>query len=378
MICALSHYPLDFSGGGSVRAINIWKILAEIYGENVVAFTLASDSEQIIWEGICERHIKKPFFLRRVSGGYLCAFPSLISRKLSSAKIFEEHPNVIILEGPYMGYAVLRTMGLPKSSLIIYDAQNVEANYHREYFYHNPLKKAFLKKIESIERYVMKKSHYIFSTSGAESQFFQDRYDVNAENIIVVPNGVDTSAIMPLEADEKVYQRAKYEINRPLAIFMGSGIKANTTAGRWISDYLAASMPEVTFFIVGNVCNDLRSTQSNVKLLGRLTNSEKNKILQIADVALNPVQFGAGTNVKMLEYLSAGLPIVSTDTGTRGLNLENGEDVVISDLAGFKGHIYKICHDDSLRNRLQRNSRRTAQLYDWKNIAFTVKNRLTK
>ena len=132
-----------------------------------------------------------------------------------------------------------------------------------------------------------------------------------------MPNGVDTSSIRPLGSDEKKVLRTKLSINNPVALFMGSRVKANFVVAKWISEHLAEKMPEVTFFIIGTVCNELQTTLSNVKLLGGLADSEKIKMLQIADCAINPVQFGAGTNIKMLEYLSAALPIVSTNIGTR-------------------------------------------------------------
>ncbi len=37
-----------------------------------------------------------------------------------------------------------------------------------------------------------------------------------------------------------------------------------------------------------------------------------------ADVAVNPVAFGSGSNVKLAEYLAAGLPVLTTPFGLRG------------------------------------------------------------
>jgi glycosyltransferase involved in cell wall biosynthesis len=37
-----------------------------------------------------------------------------------------------------------------------------------------------------------------------------------------------------------------------------------------------------------------------------------------ADVAVNPVGAGSGSNIKVAEYLAAGLPIVTTPVGLRG------------------------------------------------------------
>ena len=366
------------SGGGSVRALNVWKMIEEIYNDVVVSYALASDSKQIEIDGLVEKHIGKPLLLRNVSGGYLCAFPSSIKRKLCSANIFESVPSVVILEGPYLGYAVLKTIGIPETSTVIYDAQNIEVNYHKYYFNKNPIKKLILNKIASIEKKVMNESHFILSTSDEECKILEDTYHQTREKIILVPNGVDTDTIKPLNIKQKLSLRGNASIKTPIAIFMGSGIEANIVAGRWISEYLAKKSPEVTFFIIGNVCEELQVGTENVKLLGRLPNSKKNEMLQIADVTINPVQFGAGTNVKMLEYLAAALPIVSTNIGIRGLFLNDRKEVLVSELQDFHIRIREILKNESLQDLLSKSGRRRAEHYNWKNIAISVKNRLNQ
>ena len=41
----------------------------------------------------------------------------------------------------------------------------------------------------------------------------------------------------------------------------------------------------------------------------------------ILDLAINPVTTGSGTNLKMLDYMAAGVPVLSTPHGARGLGL---------------------------------------------------------
>jgi hypothetical protein len=45
-------------------------------------------------------------------------------------------------------------------------------------------------------------------------------------------------------------------------------------------------------------------------------------VLSFADVALNPMRWGSGTNLKMLDYALAGVPLLSTAFGARGLALD--------------------------------------------------------
>jgi glycosyltransferase involved in cell wall biosynthesis len=55
-----------------------------------------------------------------------------------------------------------------------------------------------------------------------------------------------------------------------------------------------------------------------------LNNDEKNFVLSLADVALNPMLSGSGTNLKMLDYMAAGVPVISTAIGARGLKVPEG------------------------------------------------------
>ena len=54
---------------------------------------------------------------------------------------------------------------------------------------------------------------------------------------------------------------------------------------------------------------------------------------------------GSGTNINMLDYMAAGLPIISTSVGARGLNLKNHSDTIICNISKFPLQIKKIFKD---------------------------------
>jgi glycosyltransferase involved in cell wall biosynthesis len=70
-------------------------------------------------------------------------------------------------------------------------------------------------------------------------------------------------------------------------------------------------------------------------MAGVVTEQEKNLILSMADAALNPMTGGSGTNLKMLEYFAAGVPVISTPFGARGLACRPGSDLHTADIASF-------------------------------------------
>jgi glycosyltransferase involved in cell wall biosynthesis len=77
----------------------------------------------------------------------------------------------------------------------------------------------------------------------------------------------------------------------------------------------------------------------NLIFYGRVDNEKYRKILYASDVAINPVKHGSGINIKMLDYMAVGLPIVTTKQGARGLELDKK---YISDLNDFKSKLMKL------------------------------------
>jgi glycosyltransferase involved in cell wall biosynthesis len=65
--------------------------------------------------------------------------------------------------------------------------------------------------------------------------------------------------------------------------------------------------------------------------------------LRRAAVAVNPVISGSGVNIKLVEYLDAGLPLVSTSLATEGLPLGPGVDLEVhDDPAGFASAVLRL------------------------------------
>nr|HPQ38742.1 glycosyltransferase family 4 protein [bacterium] len=101
--------------------------------------------------------------------------------------------------------------------------------------------------------------------------------------------------------------------------------------------------------------------------------AEKDRALAVADVALNPVLSGSGTNLKILEYAAAGLPTVTTPVGIRGLTLTPDRDVIVTEPDEFADALRRLRSDPEVRRRLARSARATVVAqYDWKAIGRTM------
>ena len=90
-------------------------------------------------------------------------------------------------------------------------------------------------------------------------------------------------------------------------------------------------------------------------------------------LSLNPMMSGSGTNLKMLDYMAAGLPVVSTAVGARGIDLKNGIHAVICGVDEFPAKISEILNDNKLSEFLSSNGRELVKAhYVWKEIAESM------
>ena len=81
---------------------------------------------------------------------------------------------------------------------------------------------------------------------------------------------------------------------------------------------------------------------------------EKNRILSSSILALNPVFEGGGRNVKMVDYIMHGLPIISTTIGVRGFdNYDISEAIIVSD--NIKEKLQEVVKNKELLKSLSEN-----------------------
>jgi glycosyltransferase involved in cell wall biosynthesis len=117
---------------------------------------------------------------------------------------------------------------------------------------------------------------------------------------------------------------------------MGSWHPPNVEAAQRMVE-VADDLSTVAFLMVGSHCTALegQTLPDNVALCGELPDALKRSLLWSADLGLNPVVRGSGTNLKLVEYFAAGLPVVSTPLGARGLDVRADEHLWTAPLEEF-------------------------------------------
>jgi len=86
-----------------------------------------------------------------------------------------------------------------------------------------------------------------------------------------------------------------------------------------------------------------------------------------AAVSVVPLRIGSGTRLKILEGMSQGLPIVSTPLGAEGIEVANGEHLLIAEEPqAFANAVGRLLSDAALYTRIQQAGRkRVEERYDW-------------
>lgn len=225
-------------------------------------------------------------------------------------RVLRQSARCIVAEHCYMA-------GLPLAwgDRFVYSSQNNETALKQRMLEWHPLKAKLVAEVERIERMAVEHSAATIAVchEDAESLVKGKRA---AGPVIVVRNGV----AFPAEG-EKVEQLKRDLGNRigdEAVVFLGSAHMPNVDAARFIVDRLAPALPEVRFHLLGSVCSCLSKVPTNVYLWGVVDELTKAAVMQSCALALNPMQSGSGSNVKLADYLGNGLFVVTTDFGQRG------------------------------------------------------------
>jgi glycosyltransferase involved in cell wall biosynthesis len=90
------------------------------------------------------------------------------------------------------------------------------------------------------------------------------------------------------------------------------------------------------------------------------------------------MEHGSGTNIKMLDYFAAGLPVVTTERGARGLRLEGEVQCLVRPIAEFPAAIDDVVGAGAARaaERAAAARRLVEEVFDWDAIVQRIKPRL--
>lgn len=235
--------------------------------------------------------------------------------------------NAVIASGPYLIDATARAM---PSTTMLYEAHNLEIELKRDILPSTPPGQKLLDEVSRIESRCWRDAAMVFACAERDLLSLQNEYGSSAAIKIEVPNGYsDKETRFSPAAERKLLAKSLHPAMRKSALFLGSWHGPNLTAVEKILE-LAPLFDDVRFLLVGSACLAFkdREVPENVAMLGTVDEEEKALLLASASVALNPMTEGSGSNLKMLDYFGAGIPVISTLFGARGIDAIPGKHFI--------------------------------------------------
>lgn len=367
--------PYPLSHGGAVRIFNLCRALApnvdfclvalREHGETVDYDRLHEVFQEVYAVDIDERPDPDPSLPSQVRGHRSAALRALIARLAITW-----HPDLLQIEYTHMAAFRDAAPGIP-AILVEHDLTyslyrqladsgrtgSAEAEFRRWY---------------EFERRWLEVYDGVWTVSAEDRRAAIREGRRNAWLTFEVPNGVDTGRFVPAgeSRDEVLYvgsfrhlpniigfERLRREV-MPRIWKEHPGVRLRVVAGprheefwnRFTAEPLPGLDPRIE---ISGFVEDLRPHYAR------------------AAVVAVPLEVSAGTNIKVLEAMSCGKPVVTTAIGCAGLDLEPGRDVVVaSGWEDFAAAVCRLLNDSEFRGWLGAHARRTAEdRFSWNVMA---------
>ena len=235
-----------------------------------------------------------------------------------------------VVEFHFCAYAAWMSR-VAQQTLVVYSAHNVELDFALA----EPstrLRRLLGKQIGKLERRAVRDSDLVVTCTEADGKRLAQLYG-GLNGLAVVSNGFDEGEIWGLSEHGRAEIRAELGLKPEelVILFIGGRAAHNRRAVQFLEDELLPRLERPARLVVAGECTRPRRSD-RVLALGVV--KRLRPLLAAADVAVNPIGSGSGSNLKLAEYLAAGLPVVTTPVGLRGYE-SYAHLVTVAELGGF-------------------------------------------
>jgi len=161
--------------------------------------------------------------------------------------------------------------------------------------------------------------------------------------------------------------------NMPRAVFVASANNINVDAANaFITGALPmirAEIPDFELWLAGDVCRDALDAPG-VHKMGRVDSVAQTYAR--GALAVNPVRMGTGLNIKTMDCLALGVPLVVTESGSRGLENLRGRaflTVPDDDPVAMAAEVVRVLRNEELRSGLIREALAAARAWNAEQLA---------
>ncbi len=324
-----------------------------------------------------------PLFYLRLAANLLSNLPYIVTSHYSDLfknefvkQVDKLKPDLILCEWtPYAKFAE-DIKYIPR----VVSAHNVESRIWRRYHEteKNPAKKWYIaRQVEKLERFE-KETFASFEGIVAVSQ--SDACEINQicpeARVEVVDNGVDLD----------YFNHQPQKLDKNALVFVGSmdwrpNQDAVTYFVKEIFTLIRQKKPEAHAIFVGRkppefirAYNDI----DGIEVTGSV--NDIRPYVHSSAVYIVPLRIGGGTRLKILDAMAMHKPIVSTVVGAEGLDVTDGENILLAKTAqNFADQVVRLMEDKALQEKLAINGRELVEAkYGWDSLAAKLENFLTE
>lgn len=367
-------YPPD--NGSKIRAKYLMQALAAKHDVTAIAFrpplihelnvdvTPSDKHPMIAVPDDPFRHVDAPRLIKYLSPSPLAFRPNRAMQAAVTSLASREWTAVVAVQMPVAQYALTVHA---KARVIDVDTALTFQMRERYYTQKRPIARASTwvswQKARRYETRLVKQFQAAAVVSQAEVASLQKMVDNHDCTVTMIPNGVDCCHNRPGQAIPRA----------GTLVYNGSlTYSANHDAVQWflaeIYPRIKVHRPDVSLAVTGStkgVDTAALALDDSVTLTGYVDDVR----IPVSEAAacVVPIRQGGGTRLKILEAMALGTPVVATRKGAEGLDVVDGEHLLLADDAeDFACRTVELMSNADLRSRLAANARcLVEERYDW-------------
>lgn len=360
------YLPYPLVSGGQTRSYNLIKNLSGKH--EITLFSLIKEAKEKKYVGELEKFCKKvvvfarsqsPWTPRNVLLTGFSFYPFLVIRNLS-----REERHAVQNELEQGSYDLIHAETfyvmphIPQTSIpILLVEQTIEYLVYKHYVEEQapsllrPLLWIDVAKIRFWETYFWKRANRVVAMSLADKEAMQGL--VKGLSVNIVPNGIDPEYFSVNKKSDKTVPKILYVGNFKWL----QNREAVELLATKIWPRIKKHVPGVKLWIVGmSLTEEIRSLRrEDIEVTEGI--ADIRQAYQNAAVLVAPIKGPGGTRLKILEAMASGVPVVTTNVGIEGLDVEDETHALIQDSDdGIVRATVQILKNKNLARHLARNA----------------------
>ncbi len=385
------YVPYPPASGGQIRTFNLLKylskrnyiVLVALYKKDSEKEYLSALKQYCDEVYLCKRP-EKPWQIKTILKAIFTLKPFLIARNFSQEAqhtikqlLKDEKFDVIHSETFY----VMPHLPETKTPVFLVE-QTIEFEVYQHFvdslpFFLRPVLYIDILKLRYWEKFYWRRAELMATVSDTDrNTVMKVAKDLDP---VVIPNGAGEDMVIET-LDKKPLKQLKL-------LFQGNfswlqNVEAAEFLINSVYPTLRKSFPHMELIIAGQHANKIRKSHPEISVV-EIPIHDTQTVINLykqASLFIAPIFGPGGTRLKLLAAMACGLPIISTKTGVSGLDVTDGENVLLANTPDeFAKQIKRVIEDKGLYNSLRENAHTLIlKKYNWKVIAKELENTYKK